>query len=509
MQFKIKNPEKVVRRATLYTLFFMFGWGIISVIFQIRPFWVDEWRVIYNLKFKTPSELWGPLDFMQQFPRVYLQIVKWFTSIFNYNYFSLRLPSFIVGSLTMLMAWRVMRRIFPKGNFNRYLFVIILISSCTFTEYFVQIKQYTMDLLLSLLALWQFIKLIELPRNAKTNWFSYIILCISFAIVPYFSYIYPIAISPVFIIIFIQSLLRFNDKALTAYQAFKYGLSQGLPLLLCFLSILWFYKIDVAQLMADKGMHNYWGHLMMQDGFSLGSFLNNFFNFFGEEGAGLVYWLLFGILGMGSFVFGLYRCIRYLHKNEIGFNELIRFYCVLLIIVVTILFLAGKFPMGEPRLNSFTIPSIAILMILFLDTFKEVKRLSKVSKVLSVILYVGVIGNIYTTFISSITGPEYCKKLCIYRATEKAIIEAQNKHLTIYITPDVAYPYDKTLNLPFQNTVPGDWVLKTFPAFDVNINIPVINIKSISDIATPSTPVLVTGKEIMKGNGLVYNIFKI
>lgn len=508
MQFKIKNPEKVVRRATLYTLIFMFGWGIISVIFQIRPFWVDEWRVIYNLKFKTPSELWGPLDFMQQFPRVYLQIVKWFTSIFNYNYFSLRLPSFIVGSLTMLMAWRVMRRVFPKGNFNRYLFVIILISSCTFTEYFVQIKQYTMDLLLSLLALWQFIKLIELPRNAKTNWFSYIILCISFAIVPYFSYIYPIAISPVFIIIFIQSLLRFNDKALTAYQAFKYGLSQGLPLLLCFLSILWFYKIDVAQLMADKGMHNYWGHLMMQDGFSLGSFLNNFFNFFGEEGAGLVYWLLFGILGMSSFIFGIYKSFVYVRSSIIGFSEQIRLYSVLLLIVVTILFLAGKFPMGEPRLNSFTVPSMAILMILLLDTIGgERKKLRKLSVGISIVLYVGVIGNIYTTFFASITGPEYNRKISIYRATEKAIMEAQSKQMPIYVTPEVAYPYDKTLNLPYNTTVPGDWVLKTFPAFDVSIKTPVINIKAVSDITNISNSL--TGQEIMTGDGLIYRVRKL
>ncbi len=301
MQFNLKNPEKIVRRATLFTLFFMVAWGIISVIFQIRPFWIDEWRVIYNLKFKTSTELWGPLDFMQQFPRVYLQLVKGFTSWFNYNYFSLRLPSFIVGSFTMLLAWRVMKRIFPDGHFNRFLFVIILISSCTFTDYFVQIKQYTMDLLLSLVAMWQFIELIELPKIAKINWFNYLVLCLSFAIVPYFSYIYPIAISPVFIIVFIQALLKFKGHS-TAY-ALRNGLIQGFPLFLCLINILWFYKIDVAQLMADKGMQKFWGHLMMKDGFSIGAFLNNFFNFFAEEGAGLIYWLLFGILGMGSFIF--------------------------------------------------------------------------------------------------------------------------------------------------------------------------------------------------------------
>ncbi len=507
MQFNIKNPEKVVRRATLFTLLFMVAWGIISVIFQIRPFWIDEWRVIYNLKFKTSAELWGPLDFMQQFPRVYLQLVKGFTSWFNYNYFSLRLPSFIVGSLTMLMAWRVMKRIFPEGHFNRFLFVIILISSCTFTDYFVQIKQYTMDLLLSLIALWQFIELIELPKAAKINWFSYLILSLSFAVVPYFSYIYPIAISPVFIIVFIQALLRFKDNK--ASMAFKQGLNQGFPLLLCLISILLFYKIDVAQLMADKGMHQYWGHLMMKDGFNLGSFLNNFFNFFAEEGAGLIYWLLFGILGMGSFIFGIYYTIKYALKNVQGFNEQIRLYCVMLLIVVTILFLAGKFPMGEPRLNSFTVPSMAILMILLLDSLAEVGKLRKVSVILSVILYVGVIGNIYTTFFSSISGPEYNKKLSIYRATEKAISEAQSKHLPIYITPEVAYPYDKTLNLPYNTTVPGDWVLKTFPAFDAKTNTPVINIKSVSEITNPTSQVSTTGKEIMIGDGLVYSVLKL
>lgn len=78
---------KITRIITIATLLFLIAWGFISVIFPVRPFWIDEWRIIYNLKFKTAEGLRGPMDFMQQFPRAYLQLIKAFTALFNCSYF--------------------------------------------------------------------------------------------------------------------------------------------------------------------------------------------------------------------------------------------------------------------------------------------------------------------------------------------------------------------------------------------------------------------------------------
>ena len=498
-------PEKIVRIATVATLSFMVCWGLVSVLAEIRPFWVDEWRIIYNLKFKSAANLWGPLDFMQQFPRVYMQIIKAFTSAFNYSYICLRLPSYIIGSFSMVFCYRLMNKIFPAVHFNKFLFVMILVSCSTFTLYFVQIKQYTMDILLSIIAIWQLIELLNLQPAKKLSIARYLLLCLSFLIVPFFSYIYPVAIAPAFIVIFIHSIHVIKDPI---NGKAKFLLRQWFPLFLCTVSICVFYLIDVSQLLADQGMRQWWGELLLEKGFSWGFFFYTIFNLFAEIGSGLIFWILFGALGSAAFLYSIYSCTRGLFENKTGTHGWLRLYSTLLLVLVFILFLTKKLPVGEPRLNAFTIPSISILIIYFLDQLKQKKIGSKISWGISTLLYVGLIGNIYTTFFAAITGPAYAKEMNIYKSTEKAILLAQSKKIPIFITPGVAYPYEKTRNLPFNNTVPGDWVLKSFPAYDPANSIPVYPINNLNNMKEIIDQLPSNIKEVIAGDGISYSIIK-
>ncbi len=220
----------------------------------------------------------------------------------------------------------------------------------------------------------------------------------------------------------------------------------------------------------------------MDKGFSWRSFFINFYMLFAEIGSGLIYWLLFGILGILSFLYGIYTYINNIKAIKTDREALLLLYSTTLLLLVIILFAAGKLPLGEPRLNAFTIPAVSMLMIYLLDKFNRPGIIGTISKSLSVLLLVGLIGNIYTTFFAAITGQEYAKKMNIYNSTEKAIQLAASRHLPILITPEVAYPYDKTRNLPFNNTVPGDWVLKTLPAYKVADKIPVYAIDSMAGV---------------------------
>ncbi len=499
-----KNPEKLIRIATLATLSFMVVWGLVLVIAQIQPFWVDEWRIIYNLKFKTAATIWGPLDYMQQFPRIYIAILKAFTSIFDYSYFTLRLPSYLVGTFTIFFCYRLMNRMYAKDNFNRFLFIMILVSCSTFTGYYVQIKQYTMDILLSVLAIWQLMELLEIKTLMPLRSGRYVLLCTSLLVVPFFSYSYPIAIAPAFIILFIQSISLLKSKESVQGKR-KILFLKWLPAALCAFSITVFYITDVSQLMQDGGMHRFWGHLMMKNGFSWQSFFINVYNLFAEIGSGFVFWLLLGTLGCISFAFGIYTSFK--NRNEINSTPmLIRLYCVALLVLVIVLYLAGKLPLGEPRLNAFTIPAISILLIYFLDSISLRTAKKRIVRALSVIIYIGVIGNIYTTFLASITGTEYKKKMHIYRSTENAIMLAQANKLPILITPEVAYPYDKTENLPFTTTIPGDWVLKTFPAYKLEDNIQVVAISDTADIKDAMKQLPAGTTSVLVGDGQSYKI---
>ncbi len=446
--------------------------------------------------------LWGPLDFLQQFPRVYLEIVKAFTSTFDYSYYALRLPSYVVGTFTIFFCYRLMNKMYGKDNSNRFLFVMILVSACTFTDYYVQIKQYTMDLLMSLVALWQCIELLQLKDKERLRRGRYVLLCASFLAAPFFSYTYPVVIAPVFVVLLLQGVVDLRKHTLSAGMLMR----QWFPLFLSACGIVTFYFIDVKQLMADQGMHKFWGHLMMDGGFSWSSFFMNCYNLFAEIGAGMLFWYLFGILGISSFLFGVYSCVKSLVKNELGGKEVMVLYSSLLLILSIVLFVAGKLPLGEPRLNAFAIPAVSILMIFFLDNLRSYPRAAKFAGGLSVMLYIGVIGNIYTTFYASITGPEYTRKMEIFKSTENALKVAELDKLPIVITPAVAWPYDNTRNLPYNTTVPGDWVLKTFPAYTVSGNLPVYGISSLTKL-NEYLRVLPPGiKFVLVGDGLSFRI---
>lgn len=504
MSLQIKQPEKIARIATIATLSFIIGWGAVMVFAQVKPFWIDEARVIYNLKFRNAAMLWGQLDYLQQFPRVYLQLVKLFTAAFDYNYTSLRIPSFIVGTSLILFSYRLMNKLYSIANYNRFLFILILISASTFTDYYVEIKQYTMDLLLGFVAIWQLLELVQINSNKSTTQARYVLLCTSFLAIPFFSYTYPIAIAPAFMIQLTFSTITLMDKDI---QSGKIAIlaKQLFPLFLCGLSIAVFYLIDVNQLMGDKDMHQFWGHLMMKNGFSLSVFAYGFYNLFAEIGSGMLYWYIFGILGVISFLSGAYHFLKYRWDNSIA--HIMQFYSILLLIIMIILFLGGKYPLGEPRLNAFAIPAISMLIIRFLDHLKE-GNYKKISGSISAILFLGLIGNIFTTCYVSFTEPAYAKKMNIYRATERAIQLAEQQNIPIMVTPGVVWPYDKTINYPYHNTVPGDWVLKTFPAYHIASQIPVYAINTMADVNEKFSAIPRTAHTVLAGDGETYKIFR-
>jgi len=502
MQLKFKDPEKIVRYATLMTLTFMVCYGMAVVLVQVKPFWVDEWRVIYNLKYKDAGALWGPLDYMQQFPRVYLELIKTFTAPFHYSYFTLRFPSFVVGTCTILLSYRLMKRIYLREHFNKFLFVLILVSSFTLTEYFVQIKQYTMDILLSLVAIWQLLELLKLAALEAPVKKRYILLCISFLIVPFFSYTYPLAVLPVFGVILLHSISLLKNPGINKFKTLRV---LWFPLLLCLISTAVFYKIDVSQVMVDRGMKDFWQKNMMPAHFSIAFMVRAFYELFAQVGAGDFFELVFAILGIASFIFGLVKCSTIILKHKPDRNESLRIYSVFLLLLTMALFALGKLPI-ESRLNAFTVPSIAMLIIYFISQLKLKLVRRKIAIGISALLYIGLISNVFISFITAIVSDEHTKKLAIYVNTENAIIFAQEHKLPILITPGVAYPYENTPNYPNLTSIPGDWVLKTYPAFKTGQKTKVFAINDMNHIKEDIKQLPPGTKAVLAGDGLSYHV---
>lgn len=455
----IEQHADIIVRAILSILLL---WGMAMVFFAIKPFWHDEWRLIYNLKFKTAGDLWGDLEFTQQFPRVYLQLTKLFTSSFDYSYFSLRFPAYFVGVVNVFFCYRLMKRIYKQPGMEKYLFVLMTVSNFTFIEYLVQTKHYQMEICMSLVALWQAIEMISLFEKGMKNSVVYILLCISFFAAPFFSYTYPIAVAPVFLLVFLQVCIWRNEqhKLVRVWQ-------QLFPLFLSAIAILIFYIIDVRQLMNDEEMQTFWKFRMASEENERFTIVKNLWGWFAKMGSGLVFEIFFGFAGIAAVCYAFGTNFRYLKKNiRIDAAAQLRLYGLGLILVVSVLFFAGKMPLSEPKFNAFTIPAISILIIYFLSEMKK-QKLSHFFKIFTAILFCALAGNVASSVIRTFTLPEYKKRMATYHATQQAISLAQKENIPILVAPGVAYPDDINSHMPGMQLITADCVLKTFPAYSV------------------------------------------
>lgn len=430
---KLSVTDKAIKTATIGIIIYLICFGIAMAIFPIRPFWNDEWRLVYNIKFKSILQLWGTLDLVQQCPRVYLSALKIFTSFFDYSYTALRTPALVLSVASIFLCFHLKKKIYPQSTIYSYLFILVLMSSQTFTDYIVQVKHYEMDIFLSLLSLWQLLILLRISRAEVVGKYSYLFLCFSLLIAPFFSYIYPITIAPVFPIILLSTIVSLR-KNLTSNKV-RWLFRLYFPLFIVFVSILIFYFIDVKQLMADNAMYmSYWE--MMGNKELKNPFLFNVWELFALVGSGLVFEIIFGILGIFSFSYAVYSLAKR-KKWTYVIEDYLKLYAILLIIITLGFIFFDKLIGGVARLTAFTVPSIAMLIVTFLTDLKANYHKTKLANTLATILFLGLFGNILSTCINCFTYPEYKNRIETYWRIGDAIKEARVQKVPLLITQGV------------------------------------------------------------------------
>ncbi|RYD55004.1 MAG: hypothetical protein EOP56_17420 [Sphingobacteriales bacterium] len=447
--FLASDRYKWLRVLAIATIVSMILYGAVICIFEIKPFWLDEWCVIYNLKTMTVTELGGKLEKGQQFPRFYLQVLKCIVQPFDYSYTSLRLPSFFVHAFGLIFCYFLSGRIFGKDDSYRFFWLLIYASYSTSVEYFVQIKQYTMEMLLTLVALWQLLELLNTEAN-KIRLPRFLFLCLVSAIIPFFSYTYPLCFAALCLSVVLHT------------RGFKNIFIRSIPLFIGSVGVVVFYIFDVTQVMADQGMREFWKDYILRDGFQLLPYLHNVYSLFGHLGTGVFFEIIYGTLGLAGFFHALYQ--QFKRRSYTSPFQYIVQYSSFLVIIAIVLASLHKLPLGVHRLNAFAVPTCGILVINMLMVLEQ--KWKKAIPVVYTILSLALAGNIYQAFAKAHFSEEAVKKQRIYDNSKAAISVAENKHIPIVTTPAVFYPHEDR---------DGDFAVICHPAYHMKMSLPVYN----------------------------------
>jgi hypothetical protein len=245
-----------------------------------------------------------------------------------------------------------------------------------------------------------------------------------------------------------------------------------LPLLLGIISVLACYELDTRQVLEDRGMQDFWKDLLMKN-FSARIFFHNTYLMFRNLGTGDLFENIFAIVGVAAFVFGSYTAIKAGILAATIRDIFVQYSCALLWLVLG-LFIAGKLPLGTFRLNSFIVAALGFLIVHMLRHLYQYSRWKPFAVGFSLLLFLGTVGTIYVT-IAELMGSEHSKKLSIYHASNRAIIEARKSGMPVLVTSAIAFPFD--------DRWAGDWILKTLPAYKVNDTLHVQALPGIDSVA--------------------------
>ena len=445
--------KETIRFGIVLLILFSIFSQIYSLI-QLKAFWLDEWFILYNIKYKTYSKLFGNLFYIQQFPRVYLVIIKVLADISNYNYYILRLlPSTIQIVNIFFIAFLVRKIIFPNNENKGLLFILFFLSFQITIFYFTQLKQYTMEMFFSLLAIYYFHYLSKYYNRISIRSGSYILFLVGVFIGSFFSYTFPIVITPLLFSLFITLIYNFTYK--------KIDIKAFIPIIVFLISLIINYFTDLQYVLNNKEQYsNLDEYIMSYDStVLLISGLYNIirlfaYNFiFSPQNYHISFAIILYLIKITIIFLTLVGLIvktkeqivkmktnkfNYLKSLRFRENPSIAVYFLLLFILTLVLYFLKILPIGQARINyfSFLFTTYFLITGLFsiINRFKRIKYLM-ITIVLFAIMFQNIRGNLREFKNKNLLFDQE-----IYENVGNAIIRAQKNKLPIIVFNNEFYP---------------------------------------------------------------------
>jgi hypothetical protein len=208
---RLKNHLSIENIAAALVIFF----GVLLRVRQLTinlSLWLDESMLALNIVNRSFAGLAQPLDSDQGAPLGFLWTVKAFELVLGNREISLRLFTFLMACLSLVILWLVARQLIkPLGGIFA---LLILASSRYLVSYGVQVKQYAVDvtitLLLYLLGLW------ILQKSATKR--DYFILAILGGLSIWMSHPAVFTLAGIGLTLIISTALKKNWKSAVSYS---------------------------------------------------------------------------------------------------------------------------------------------------------------------------------------------------------------------------------------------------------------------------------------------------
>src|SRR3990167_5123788 len=413
-----------------------------TIFIIAKPFWLDEWSSLFNLKNLAYSNLFGPLLESQEFPRIYLAFMKYLAEKSNYSPILLKIPATIFGILSLVTVYFISKKIYKTDNFFSTFFILLILANNVVLYNFTQLKAYSGDLFFALIAIIQFFYLLN--NNKIFTFWSPLILLIG----PILSYTYPIAVSPVVLLYFFQI---FNFKT-SAHNSIK-----SLLCLVCFFigcAIVWF--TDLKFVLTDSNMYNCW-RIYVVDYSSFSAFLmgiktagfslftiftgptttqgHNFLNI-----PLIAYqWFLFIISFIGFCSVCLSELKLFVHCKWRYFLECgnrIQAYFFLLFLSTWFLYFLKLLPVIGNRMNVYCVPMMIFFFLQGLLTLKRTGAnlyLKKLTTFITVAFFIFMIAYMLARYIEMFAGGTNWYEPASYDNFGKALAYAQTNNGVIAV----------------------------------------------------------------------------
>ncbi|OGT31733.1 MAG: hypothetical protein A3E87_01985 [Gammaproteobacteria bacterium RIFCSPHIGHO2_12_FULL_35_23] len=481
MNYINTSHQKWLFYTKLLILFFIIS-QLWTVFINPKPFWLDEWFILENLKVNSYKNLIGRLLYDQEFPRVYLFFIKYIANLTNFSSIILKLPGTIFGVLDLYLMYYITRLIYKNKTFLRFLFIVLFSANFTIFYYFTQIKADTSDLFLALIAIVQFLNLRN--KTILNIIFSSLALCLGCII----SYTYPIAIAPIILIVLLR-FFNFQQKNEYFYIDIIFLFS-----ILIGLIISWF--TDLRFVLTDSTMHQYWSiDIVHYDGVKdfIIYFFRSFFllltTFTGPTSESHLLLLivlkiyrsfLFIIVfsGILSIVINIIKHFQAIELKIFIKNELIHIktYFILLFIIIWVLYFLKLLPISGDRINFFTVPMIIYFFITGVLFFNNIQAIKKIFSYLLLGFVVCIslysVGKISQNFF----GKTNWFDARIYKNFGKAINYAQAVNGVIAIDNHELYDNSPASSIKI--------AIQSYPSYRIKTPVPVIVYENITSVCS-------------------------